>query len=289
VKQKIGFVVLFMLAVTLSGCIRPQANIPEALPAEQVVTETAPTQPQEPLPPINERLDGTVWVASSDMFEDIPIGAMTVYTFGKNILTFTNYRLTKDYKYSTDHDPDPYITLNDQTIEYFRNNSRYTVHFDGDDLVKTAYLNENDWEVRGGKAKAGDTSYIDILYPYSAELRDMDITKTLVLEGTSWKAYGFKDRFVAPSEYWKKEYANIERYWANNEAVIDRDYSDKSNIIFFSDGMFTLGLDGPSFPYLVTPRYIILLDEQQDRICYVQGDRIVYPYTEGTVFGYIKQ
>jgi hypothetical protein len=115
----------------------------------------------------------------------------------------------------------------------------------------------------------------------------MGITKTLVLEGTSWKAYGFKNKFVGGS--WKKEYANIERYWAENEAVFDREYSDKSNIIFFSENMFTLGLNGPSFPYIVTPRYIILLDKSWDRICYVQGDRLVYPYTEGIFFGYLKQ
>jgi hypothetical protein len=287
-KQKTGFVVLFMLAVMLSGCVRPQTGMPKIPPAELPVTETTFPQSQEPLQPINERLDGTVWVITKDMFEDIPIGGMTVHTFGKNELTFTDYHLGKDYTYSVSNRSIPYTTLNNQIIEYFSANSRYTVHFDGDDLIRTVYLNENDWEVKGGTAKVGDT-YTRILYPYSAELRDMDITKTLVLEGTSWKAYGFKDRFVAPSEYWKKEYANIERYWGSGVAIIDSDFPDKSNVVFFSADTCTIGLDSPPFPYIVTPRYIILLDKSWDRICYVQGDRLVYPYTEGIVFGYIKQ
>jgi hypothetical protein len=89
------------------------------------------------------------------MFEDIPIGVMAVYTFGKNELTYTDYRLDKDYNHSVDHYIIPYITLNDREVECFDDNSRYTVHFDGDDLIRTMYLNENDWEVKDGKAKVG--------------------------------------------------------------------------------------------------------------------------------------
>ncbi|MDR2144363.1 MAG: hypothetical protein LBP29_08345, partial [Treponema sp.] len=127
-KQKTGCLVLCLLAVIFSGCVRPQTGIPEN--REPAVAETLPQKP----PPINERLDGTVWVATSDMFEDIPIGGMTVYTFEKNELTFTDYNLGDDYTYSESHQSILYIILNDQTIEYFHDNSRYTVRFDGDDL-----------------------------------------------------------------------------------------------------------------------------------------------------------
>jgi hypothetical protein len=284
-KQKAGYFALVLFAVVLCGCIRvrPQVSITEN--QEPTVAEIVP---QEPLLPINERLDGTVWVVADDMFEDIPIGAMTVYTFGKNELITTNYRLDNSQKYSVDQYSITYAVPDPQTITYF-NNRRYTVHYDGDDLIKTAHFNDDDWQVKNGEAKAGNISYTHILYPYNAKFRDMDITKTLVLEGTSWKQYGYKNGFILPSEYWKKEYANIERYWNNGIALIDNDFSDKSNMIFFSADTCTFGLDGPSFPYIITPRHIILLDKSWVRIGYVQENKLILPYTERIIFGYIKQ
>ncbi|MDR0403077.1 MAG: hypothetical protein LBH35_05745, partial [Treponema sp.] len=83
-KQKISFIILFLLIVMFSGCVRPQTGIPETPPAEPSIMETSSPQSQEPLQSINERLDGTVWV-SGDMWDNIPIDwAVGIRTFTKN-------------------------------------------------------------------------------------------------------------------------------------------------------------------------------------------------------------
>lgn len=73
------FLIPLLLIIFLSTCVKKQAK-PVELPAEEVLIEEIVAEP-----PINERLNGTVWVSSDVMWEDIPVGTdKTTYTFTEN-------------------------------------------------------------------------------------------------------------------------------------------------------------------------------------------------------------
>jgi hypothetical protein len=194
VKTKL-FLIPLLLIIFLSACVKKQVETVE-LPAEEVIAEIV----AEPLPPINERLNGTVWVSSLEMWEDIPIdSAVCTYTFtdkaiiGKSWMldTSTGKAIIRTSGFNVD-----YKNIDNNTIEYFTdvdNIWRETIWFanDGEHLIERHYYPDDYWMILDGRAKIGDFDE-SILYPYTAELRDMDYTKDLQLEGTEWIEYARK-------------------------------------------------------------------------------------------------
>jgi hypothetical protein len=260
-------VYLFLFSVVLFGCIRvrPQVSITEN--QEPAVAEIVP---QKPLPPINERLEGTVWVAS-DMWDDIPIGdVVDIYTFTKNEIHYQGYSLSPDYR-SVNRSSSifPYSVVDDKMIEYVTQNTdtkqyeKTTMRLNDDNtLIKNTFYYPGHWKVKAGEANVGDVNFVIPYYLYSAELRDMDYTKDLLLEGTTW--------VVAH----RKENADGSYYYEANT---------KMNITFNENTFVKNSLDGTirEGPYTLTAKYI-LLDTYyptgfggQDAVAVVQGEKMI--------------
>ncbi|MDR2842951.1 MAG: hypothetical protein LBV52_07105, partial [Spirochaetaceae bacterium] len=181
------FLIPLLLIIFLSTCVKKQAK-PVELPAEEVMKEII----AEPLPPINERLNGTVWVSSDVMWEDIPVGTdKTTYTFTENEFCRVDSQISF-YEHETEITLRiliPYSVISNDTIkdEYFSNEEYLSTLVVYDDhIMDNSIYTENSQKVKNGEAYAGEIFRSKKFYPYSAELRDMDYTKDLELDGSKW-------------------------------------------------------------------------------------------------------
>ncbi|GMO58055.1 MAG: hypothetical protein Ta2G_18080 [Termitinemataceae bacterium] len=165
----------------------------------------------KPLPPINERLIGTVWVGS-EMWEDIPIASATgTYTFTDTQIFYKGWRIdslyvTDFYDYVLD-----YTLKDNDIIEYHHgmyNIWRNTIQIsnDGKTLIEKSYFPDDYLVILDGRDKFSNF-YEYIRYPYSAELRDMDYTKDLQLEGSFWESKLSKS--FASTEYEPHSFSGV--------------------------------------------------------------------------------
>ena len=212
------------------------------------------------LPPINERLQGTVWITSDKMWEDIPIGEFTsIYVFNAGEV------LARDvYTFIEEPEPSANPELLNKTIPFkvleqnlltFDIYNRHVISFVDDEEesypVLTIYYADDYPPILEGKMKPGTVIGSWRLYPSAMEFIDRDYTKTLSLEGTRWKTYAFIGSSDGEITY---------NYDDPDDLIVNLTYSDNGNILHFDDIYYYFGTADFKARYTVTPKSIILHD-----------------------------
>jgi hypothetical protein len=205
------------------------------------------------------------------MWDNIPVGrAVSIYTFTKEEIHYQGYTLKPDFRsIRSSSNVFPYSIVDDSTIEYVEQNRGVKQYKnpimrlcdDNMTLVKNTYYYPGHWKVEAGEANVGDVELVITYYPYSAELRDMDYTKDLHLEGTTW-VLAFQEENPGGSYY----------YQTNPRVTIA--FAENT---FVQTGFY----ETPEGTYTLTPKYI-LLDMyyptgfgSQNAVAVVQGDKMI--------------
>ena len=270
-----------------------------ACPNKQRITQGTPedgTFPEQEtlpeLPPINERLQGTVWITSDMMWEDIPIGEITsIYVFNagevrlQNIDTFSE-EIDSEHLNRTV----PYTVLEPNLITFDTYNHHVISFVDeeGESYpVVTSYYPDDYDLILEGKMKPGTIIRSRRLYPSAMEFIDRDYTKTLTLEGTRWKWYAMQRSSDDEIIY------SLSDSGYPNDLIVNQVYDDNSNILYFDNGMCTTGPRKTFVRYTITPKSIILepsphAESKTPNILIIKDNRLIVATPGYAPVGYIK-
>ena len=282
------FLLITLVLAVCFGCSNKQQVTRESPEGEE--TQEQAQGPEKTLPPlrsVNERLDGTVWVTSAEMWEDIPIGdVIVVYTFSDREM----FRYTAS---NHEHGPEEYpltvsytVSAPDRISFRVENSIRYIRFSDNQShLILTNTFAETHPSVLSGEAKPGEIFQTQYLFPSDLEFINRDYTKTLTLEGTRWKNYAEQNS--------RKEV--IYSYPDNPQnLIINEVYDDNSNVLYFDNGMCSTGSKRTFVKYTITPKSIIIEPSPYDEpdsppiIAIIKDKRLIFTSNRYRASGYIR-
>ena len=241
------------------------------------------------LPPINERLQGTIWITSEQMWEDIPIGDITsMYIFYDGEVLAQNRYTFREEKNPEHLNRIVTFKVLKPNLLAFDLNNKYTISFvdkNGESYpVLTAYYADDYHLILEGKMKPGTVIRSRRLYPSTMEFIDRDYTKTLTLDGTRWKTYAF----IGSSD------GEITYYYDDpDDLIINYTFSDNSNILHFDSNYYYFGTADFKARYTITPKSIILHDRKETdaippRLALIRDNKLIILRRGFIDMGYLR-